>query len=262
MDKIKDIIKTPAFWVICVLILIGGIALVILSKEEKNGYLLLSNISSYTCNVKKCKLLEEDKLEEIDNTKEFQVYNSSQNIGTYKVKYIKKWNFFDSNNNWVNMNDSFIAASEDLDLKVENVLVREMIPEELAILDKHLKENKINSYSLLEQNEVVEYDFNKDGKKEKIILASNVNDTNEEDKLFAIVIGIVNNKSSVLHVDIYNKNESYNVPSYQVKGIINILNQKEDYLVLLKGYFSEVGKPSTYIYKRVKNNFENIVETK
>lgn len=262
MDKIKEIIKTPAFWVICVLILVGLIALVLLSKEEKSGYLLLSNISSYTCNEKRCKVVEEDKFEEIASAGDFQVYETSENSGTYKIKYINKWNFFDSNNNWVNMNESFIAGSKDLELKVKEYQTREMSGEEIAILEKHLKENKVNTYSHLEQNEVIEYDFNKDGKNEKILLASNVNDTTEDEKLFAIVIGIVNNKSSVLHVDIYNKNQNFEVPSYQIKGIINILGQKEDYLVLLKGYFSEVGKPSTYIYKNVKNNFENIVESK
>ena len=262
MNKVKEIIKTSAFWVICVLVLFGIVALIILSKEEKSGYLLLSNISSYTCNKKSCKVVEDNKLGEIANAGDFQVYDTSQNSGTYKIKYINKWNFFDSNNNWINMNESFIAGSQDLDLKVVNYQTREMLGEELAILEKHLRENKVNTYTHLEQNEVVEYDFNKDGKNEKILLASNVNDTTEDEKLFVIVISIVNNKSSVLHVDVYNKYQNFEVPSYQIKGIINILGRKEDYLVLLKGYFSEVGKPSTYIYKNVKNNFENIVESK
>jgi len=134
--------------------------------------------------------------------------------------------------------------------------------EEQATLDKLLKENAINNYSKLEQNEVVEYDFNKDGKMEKIILASNVNDEVEDEKLFAIVISIINNKSSILHLDIHNQYENYEVPSYNIKGIINILNQKEDYLVLLKGYFSEVGSPTNFIYKLNKNKFENIVNSK
>ncbi len=259
MFKIKELLKIPAFWVIFVLITFGVVILLILSREEKNGYLLLSNISSYTCNKNSCK---DTPNEEIDTTKNFIVYKANQNIGTYKLKYINKWNFFDLNNNWQNIGDSFIAGSSSLELKVQDFDTRKMTKEELSLLDKHLKENKIGSYSQLEQNEVLEYDFNKNGKNEKIILASNVNEETGDDKLFVIVISVINNKSSVLHLEIFNQNENYEVPAYRIKGIINVMNNKEDYLVLLKGYFSEVGIPTNYIYQLTKNNFENIVESK
>ena len=59
---------------------------------------------------------------------------------------------------------------------------------------------------------------------------------------------------------IYNQYENYEVPIYTIKGIINILNQKEDYLAILKGYFSEVGKPSITLYKVERNNFQNLVD--
>ena len=49
----------------------------ILSREEKNGYLLLSNISSYTCNKSSCK---DTPNEEIDTTKNFIVYKTKQII--------------------------------------------------------------------------------------------------------------------------------------------------------------------------------------
>lgn len=262
MKKIKEFAKTPTFWVIVVLLLFGIVALVILSKEEKKGYLLLSNISSYTCNKKECTLIENKEMAEKENLEDFNVYELNKNSGTYKVKYINKWNFFDINNNYITLSDNFIAGSTSLDLKVQDFETRKMSDEEFSILNKHLKDNKIDGYSLLEVNQVLEYDFNKDGKMEKILLASNVNDETEDEKLFAIVISIINNKSSILHIDIYNQYENFEVPNYRIKGIINLFNQKEDYLVLLKGYFSEVGTPSTYIYKQSKNSFENIVNSK
>ena len=261
MEKIKELVKTPAFWVIVVLILFGIFALVILSIEEKSGYLLLSNISSYSCNKKECTIVEDEEMAEKEDLGNFNVYTSNTS-GIYKVKFINKWNFFDMNNNYSTLSDNFIAGSINLDLKVEDFDTREMSNEELSILNKHLKENKIEGYSLLEVNQVLEYDFNKDGKMEKVLLVSNVNDETEDEKLFTIVISIVNNKSSVLHIDIYNQYENFEVPTYRIKGIINLFNQKEDYLVLLKGYFSEVGIPSTYIYKQSKNSFENIINSK
>ena len=259
MNKIKEIMKVPAIWVVFVLISFGLIILFVLSKEEKSGFLLLSNISSYLCDKNGCK---ETKNEEVNTAENFLVYENNKNIGTYKLKYINRWNFFDLNNEWINIGDNFFAGSENLDLKVQNFEIREMTKEELSLVKKHLQENKIYSYSQLEQNEVLEYDFNKNGKKEKVILASNVNEETADEKLFVIVISVINNNSSVLHLEIFNQNENYEVPAYRIKGIINLMNNKEDYLVLLKGYFSEVGTPKNYIYKLTKNNFENIVESK
>ncbi len=258
----KKIIKTPAFWVIISLIIFGLIAVLVLMKEEKYGYLLLSDISSYKCTKKECKKIENTKIIEDTQKGNFQVFQNFESVGLYRVDYITKWNFFDSNNTWENITSSYIAGTESLELEVKKYETRTMNPDELAILQKHLNENDITTYTSLEQNEVLEYDFNKNGKNEKIILASNVNDETDDEKLFAIVIQIVNNKSSVLHIDVYNQYENYEVPSYSIKGIISMFNQKEDHLILLKGYFSEVGLPSTYLYKVEKNKFETLDNSK
>ncbi len=260
MNKIKELVKMPAFWVILVLFLIGCIALTVLKKDKKEGYLLLSNISSYRCDKKECKSIEKEKINEKDSIDNFTVFESFNHRGNYKIKYINKWNFFDNYNNWVNISENFIAGSKSLDLKVQNFNIRKLNTEELTILEKYLKENNIDFYSNLEQNEVLEYDFNKNGKNEKILLASNLNDETKDEKLFSIVISVINNKSSIIHLDIYNKNENYQVPTYKIKGIINIFNQKEDFLILLKGYFSNVGVPTTYIYNCDKNNMQSIVK--
>lgn len=258
----KKMIKAPAFWIIIVLVLFGIFILLFLGKEKKYGYLLLSNISSYKCTEKECNPIENEKIENDTKKGKFIVYQNFENQGKYKLNYINKWNFFDENDNWINLNGSFIAGSEDLLLEEKEYKTRKMTQDENIILENHLKENNIFSYTKLEQNEVLEYDFNKNGKIEKILLASNANNETEDEKLFSIVIQIINNKSSVLHIDIFNQFENYKIPSYSIKGIINLYHSKEDYLVLLKGYFSEVGKSSNFLYKVEKNKFKNLVETK
>ncbi len=259
MESLKKIVKVPSFWVILVLIVLGVMVVYIVNKVQKQGYLLLSNVSSYQCNKKGCKNI--DKSLVINNAKsDFQVFQYGENLGIFKLKYISKWNFFDQNNNWINISDNYIAGSEEIDLNVINFDKREMNDEEILILEKYLAENGVAGYSFLEQNEVVEHDFNKDGKKEKILFASNASDVSNDEKLFSIVISVVNKKTSVLHIDIYNTKDSIEVPIYQAKGIINIFNNKNDYFILLKGYFSEVGKSSTYIYQINNNKMVNIVK--
>ena len=223
----------------------------------KTGYLLVSNIGTYQCDKKECRVILPADILKNEEREEVVLYQNQESLGEFKIDYINKWNFFDKNGNWVNIQNSFIAGSKGIDLEVKNYQLREMSLEEKEILNKVLKEKNVKSYTSLEQNEVLEYDFDKNGSKEKIILASNVSDRVVDEQLFATVIVIVKNKVSVLYFDLYGKDDSHLVPIYNIKNVINLFKNKEDYVVLLKGYFSEVGSPESYIYK-VDKKFEEI----
>lgn len=255
----KKIVKDPAFYIVLGLCLMGVVIFLVLNKETKQGYLLFSNVANFVCTEEDCKAIESEKIVSDSSKGKFLVYENETKQGLFTIDYITKWNFFDDSGNWVNISDSFIAANENLNLENKVFTTRTINNEEKKILDKFLQEKNISSYTSLEQNEVVEHDFNNDGKKEKIMILSNVNDTTEDEKLFVFVIGIVGNKTSLLFSEIYNQYENYEVPIYQIKGIINIFQNKEDYLAILKGYFSEVGKSDIILYKVEKNDFQNLV---
>lgn len=257
---LKRVIKSPYIWVIIIILIPGIIALVLLNfREENNGFLLISNIDTFFCDKKKCKEIPpEDLLKKEQNG--YQVYQENNYLGTFKLSYLNRWNFFDENGNWLNLSSDFIVGSKDLNLIVKPFEIRKMNTKEQEILDKELKKHNIMAYSSLKQNEVLEYDFNHNGKKETIILASNASDDNKDEKLFAMVVGIVNSKVKVYHIDIFNKFENLKVPTYRIKSIINMFKSKEDVLVLIKGYFSEAGETTSYIYKAEKKNFKLINE--
>lgn len=256
----KKIFKNPAFYVVLFLCLFGLLIFLLFNKEEKEKYLLFSNIASFSCTEKKCNNIEQEEIVNDSSKEKFLVYENGSKKGPFTINYITKWNFFDADNNWVNMSDNFIAASENLNLQSRNFTTRFINNEEMEILNKYLKENNISSYSSLEQKDVLEYDFNKDGRTEKIMILSNANDTTEDEKLFVFVISVIGNKTELLFKEIYNQYENYEIPVYQIKGIINILNNKEDYLVLLKGYFSEVGESTVYLYKVDNKKLKNLVD--
>lgn len=262
MEKVKKLIKNPYFWIVFTLIILGVLIYFIIGtpKSNKKGYLLISNINSLECNnTVECKIISNEEIEEEENQSNYIVYEDKKYLGEYKIEYINKWNFFDLNNNWINLQSNFIAGSKNTNLVVKEYSTRTMYAEEINLLNKILLENNIKTYSSLVQNEVLEYDFDKDDSAEKIILASNVTDTSADEKLFAIVIGIINNKSYVLHLDVYNQYENFEVPAYNIKGIINLFEEKEAFLVLLKGYYSEVGDPRTYIYQVNNKKFKMII---
>lgn len=254
-----NIIKNKYFWIILVLVIIYFAIVVLIGTGTKEGKLIISNISSFTCRKNgECeKITQEEVLE--NNESNYVVYEGTKNIGEYKLDYISKWNFFDLNGNWQNVEDGFIAASTSADLIVKEFETREMNDSELALVNKLLVENDINSYSTLSQNEVLEYDFDKNSKNEKIIIASNITDESEDEKLFTIVISVIKNKASIVAIDINKQYENFSAPAYNIKGIINLFKNKQDYLVITKGYYSEVGESVSFIYKVDGKSLENIV---
>lgn len=257
MEKIKNVLKNKYLWTISLLLIFSVSVFIILGGRNKEGYLLISNISSLKCyEMDECKKIETDKILEKKLT--FKVYNEFENLGEYTLGYIDKWNFFDLNGNWKLIEDGFIAES-NLDLVVKDFTTRKMNNEEIALLNKLLSKKGINSYKELSQNEVLEYDFNQDGKTDKVIIASNVTDETDDEKLFSIIISVIKGKSSIVEFEVNNQYENFYAPAYRIKGIINLFNKKYDYLLITKGYFSEVGTSSSLIYKVDKKTLNNIV---
>jgi len=258
----NKIIKSPYFWVLLFIVGIGILAFVVASSHaSKLGILLISNVNSLECDKSlSCEKVTSEQIMKDKTTLLLDTYEGNQYLGEYKVDYINKWNFYDSNNQWINLQNSFLAGSKEMHLQVKEYNTRKMTSEEQLEFDKLLQQNKVDSYSQLVQNEVVEYDLNHDGIVEKLILASNVTEDSNDEQLFAVVIGVIKNKYEVLHIDIYGQYENYEVPIYNVKTIVNLFDKKEDIIILLKGYFSEAGTPESFLYKLEDKKFKLLTE--
>lgn len=259
MEKITSVLKNKYFWII-LLMVIGYLGIVIIvGTKKQSGYLIISNIDSFKFSTNdECKRITKEELLK-ENKSNFIVFEDNKKSGEYRLDYINKWNFFDINNKWQEIDSDFIAASPETDLDMKEFTTREMNSDELALLKKELNENGIDYYTSLSQNEVLEYDFDKNKKIDKIIIASNITDETEDEKLFTIVLGIIKNKTRVINISINDQYENFDAPTYNLKGIINVFNNKKDYLIINKGYFSEAGESESYIYKINGSRFENII---
>ena len=255
----KKIGKNKFLWVLPVLIIIYIGIIIYLNNQAQAGYILISNINALYCkNNSSCEKVTNNEVLK-RNKEKFEVFQDQENIGSFTVDYINKWNFFNSEGNWQLIEDDFLAATPELSLKLPEYQTRVMNSDELALVNRLLQEKKINSYSTLSQNEVLEYDFNKDKKNDKILIASNITDESEDEKLFTIVISVIKGKEEILDFAINNQYENYSAPAFNIKSIINLFNNKEDYLMLTKGYFSEAGEPETYLYQIDGKKFKNII---
>lgn len=253
------LIKNKYTWIFLIFIFFCIAVFAIISKKAMQGYLVLANVNNLLCSSNDlCEQVGNDEI--LNSNQNYQVYVNNEQMGEYKLDYINKWNFFDKEGKWQNFEDDFIASSSSVQLVSKAIELRQMNEEELKVVNNFLQKNQITKYSELAQNDVLEYDFDKDGKTEKIIIASNVTDESEDEKLFTIIVSIVKNKKNLLFLDINNQYENYSAPAYNIKNILNMFNQKKDLLLIYKGYFSEVGESSSIILTLDGKKFRNIVE--
>lgn len=207
-----------------------------------------------------CQTIKNDAFLEKNQNKYLDVISEKQYLGKYKMDYINKWNFFDQSGNWKEISGSFLASSEELKLQSKDYTIRKMNSDEIGLLNRMLTKKRISKYSDLSQNQVLEYDFNKDGHLDKIIIASNATDESTDEQLFSIVISVIKNKAEIVDIDILEQYQNYQVPAYYISGVINIFGNKQDYLVLTKGYYSEVGESIATIYQVKNRKLESIVK--
>ena len=256
----KKILKSPAFYAILIILIPGLIAFFLLeNKKKETGYLIISDLSAYKCENKiSCQLINKDEILKKDPL--FLVFENQGFSGKYKMDYIKEWNFYDENKNWLGTKDEFIAGSLNTNLEIKSYESRDINDKEETLLKQVLKENNINNYQKLYQNKTIEYDFNKDGKKERIISASNADEDAEENQFFSIALGIINNKAILLDLSQVSKADYYFLPKYDLLSIINLFKQETDQFILLKSFYSEVDNPQTTIYSMEKKEFNIISE--
>lgn len=256
MKKIKKYIFNRYTIVFTFILLLSFIIAIVVTNNNKKGYLLVSNIEALKCTKNKCVIEPLTKFvdQKLDS---FTVYNPDY-LGEYKATFNTKWNFFDLNGNWINVLDGFVAGSKSLNLKMPEYTTRNLNEQELADLKKILQKENINNYTELEQL-VIESNLNNNKNVEKLIIVSNATADSQDEILFSLVIGYINNKYEVLELESVKNEEYYLLPAYRLKGIVNIFNNSDSYILLVKGYYSEINSSSLLLYKTTNRHFKNII---
>ena len=187
------------------------------------------------------------------NNKKMNVYIDSNYVGLKTLKYGTKWNVFSGNNyeyyegNMLAMSDNFgdilkfsITDIDDADLnKINNILKLKLSLEDISIVEK------------------VSIDLNNDGKLDSIVNVSNL-DSEDEVSYFNLVYTVIDGDVNVLINEVIDVKDYFNAPIYNVNYILNI--DKENYIVIKKGYFSDAGKTGNNLYEFIDGKYELAIE--
>lgn len=207
-------------------------------KEEK--YLVIDNITKLNYSNGE---FSPAKNKEIEQIEKFKVYVNNKYYGDYKLKNAGNWNLFDKKDEYVNYNGNLLAFSDNFNVKVRNIKIREIDEKDKVFL---INNYNLNTFSNLTINEAVDLDLDNNGVTDEIICLSSMEESNNISNYYNVVVLKLNDEKLTLVEE--RENDAKYV--YSIFGIINIEDSKNDSIILTKveGYYSEKPKVSSLVY--------------
>lgn len=212
-----------------------------MNKFSYEGYFVFKNFGNYRCNNKKCKEVTYKKIEDVKIS--YNIQTNNNHYKNYKLKYINSWNLFDENKEWKNIEEDYIAYSNDLNLKLLEINnARNVNEKEKKYINKSCKYN-IKNFDNLDNNIVYEMHLNNNDKMDKIVMVGRYNVELPSNKLFNFIYIEVDGKRNILINDTYKNMDSYDVPGYMLYFVYKINEEKESIITIVENYFSNVSEP-------------------
>jgi len=195
----------------------------------------------------------------INDEERYSTYINNSYYGDYYLKFIKVWNLFDVNNNYVYYSGNFLAHSKDLKVDIQNFSSVELTSYDFNTINKILN-TSFDTNTLLNKEKIIT-DVDSNGINDIIVYVSNIDVADEYDEYFNLIYLILNNDGvSILLND---KSTAYNMlsqPIYSLNYILKIDNNKYSNLIFKKGYFSEVDEPSNVMFEYINGKYIKVIE--
>lgn len=217
-----------------------------LNYTSYEGYFIFKNFGNYKCNNNKCIMIENEEIENLEQN--FNLITDSTTYKNYHLEYLNSWNLFNENNDWIQINEDYIAYSQNLNLKkIEYKNVRSMNNEEKEFI---LKNNNINVSKLekLDNNLVYELYLNNNEIKDKIILAGNWEQDDNSLELFNFIYIEIDGKKNIIVNEKYTNSNSISIPGYSLYFVYNVNDYKNTIITFTENYFSNTKSTNIYIF--------------
>lgn len=233
-----------AFGYIFIVYLIYG------SRFSSKGYIIVSSLGGYYCDVNKCKY---QSLEEINSEdKKFEVYQRNKSIGEYRLSYVGQWNFF-QNNNWKGIYGDFLAIESNLKSQVIDFQYEDMTEEDYKDIS-HFVDGDI---SHLNNNSMIVVDLDENGVEDRIGMFSNQVEEYNGTDYFSLAYLKLNGKLIEIYKDT-GKN-TFSLPYYNLFSILKLNEEKNPRLIINKGYYDSSGVNSIVMLQLDKKELRGVV---
>lgn len=214
------------------------------SEKNQTYYLVINNYANYKYQNNKFTIVKNKTIESLD---ELKVYVNNKYYGNYTLKYGNKWNLLNSKGEFVNYSGNILAFSKDFNINVKDIKIRSINDEEKFDI---ISNYKISSFNYLTNNQVIETDLNNDGNNDKIICLSSMEESNNINNYYNLVVVNINDSYQTI-IEEKGQNANY---VYEILSVLNILNSNSDTIIIsrVEGLLSE--SPN---YNILMANYEN-----
>lgn len=191
----------------------------------------------------------------------YHVYDNHKFLYDGILQYTNdRWYAFDTQNQPLSLPDHFFAYRGNMKVEIaQNYQVIDMSDDEIIEAKKFLKENKILFEPEFTKTQKISFDFNSDGIEEKIYIISNTLGMEEQKTYFSIAYLKTGEQLEPIILDI--SENMYDIPSLNLKEIIDYNNDQKYELIFEKIYFDQIGTCHE-IFEYEGNTYQSIKECK
>ena len=250
--------KKVSYIIIILITIITILLLVLLSNNDKKDnidvvtekYLIIDNYSTW---------MYTNKWEKIDNSKisgkKLKAFINDELQGLTTFSFGSKWNLYNDNDEYIDYEGDLIAASPELKLSVDKIIIEDIGEKELNEINSIL--NKNYEIDFFTTKELVKVDLDKNGNLDYIVNVNNLNDE-EANEYVSLIYAKVNNNVMILNDKSIDLKDYLNTPRYRIKEVIDLNNNK--YVIIQKGFFSLAGKNGNIMFEYIDNKFKLVME--
>ena len=227
------------------------------TKNNVKGYIVASTVGAFYCENLNCKSTDFAKINN-QNKEQFNVYYQNQLRGTYSMQYTSTWNFFNQNQEWINMPTDFIAFSPSLNITLPKYNTRDYTALENEELTTYIKSQNFDHEYHNVNKTAYEVDLNNDNQLDTIYIASNNLENTQDQYFFTTVYTKINNH--LAPVEFITSTASDSMPAFHLYNIFKLEKNNKIGIIINKNYFSLISTPSMSLYT-IKKDELNLIAT-
>lgn len=191
------------------------------------------------------------------NWKKFKIYQNNNYLGNYYLLYNDKWYIFDKDRNPIEQDGiDIFAINTNQKYKYGDFDLEDVSATDEKYVRKVLEDNNIIAMDFTTKN-VVNFDLDSDGKKEKIFIVSNVFTSDSPKYIFNFVFVVKNSKITFIKKDINTYDNMYNMCQAYLAYMVDLTGDGIYEIITGCGYYSDK-KQCVEMYQLKKNKYVKV----
>lgn len=192
------------------------------------------------------------------NWQTFQIYEQNKYLGAYQLLYNDRFLLYDEFDNPIKKQSSnMLAIRSNQKFKVAEYNIEEIDQESMKYVDSLLQDNQITDTRFI-YKKMITYDIDSDGKDEKLIMVSNMFETEYAPKnIFCFIFMIKNDKITIVSKTVDTFDHIFKHATTKIHSLVDIDGNGKYEIITTGGYYNNNNR-CIEMYEYQKNKYKKI----